>query len=165
VRFKRVFSLLAIISLSGLFACDFFPGSVYKMRQTMRTWSVMDAQSSPVCTLVGTYTFRYDVEVPDFNVTSILKLKPENRQDREFLPTQAYLGWDLNGSPFYQINYDLNNSGRGRTRLRDQPGWFFNADDEIDTWFCIQDGILPMHTKVDYGKRMRFHRESSQQSR
>ena len=47
MRFKRVFSLLAIISLSGLFACDFYPGSSYRTRQTMRTWDPLDAQSEP----------------------------------------------------------------------------------------------------------------------
>ncbi len=160
MRFKRVFSLLAIISLSGLFACDFFPGSMYRTRQTWRTWTVMDATSAPDCMLVGSYTFTQDVRVPQYDVKSSLKLTAEFRQDREFLPTQASVRYDLNGGFLSQINYELNPAGRARTRLQDQPGIFFSTGDVLDAWFCIQDGSLFIHTKVDFRKDMRFDREA-----
>ena len=159
---KRAFSLLAMISLLGLFACDFFPGSSYNMRQSVRTWSVLDAQSEPDCILVGTYTLRQDLNVPDFNVSSNLRFRTENREDQEFLPSRASLQWDLNDSFFYQIDYDLDRRGRGRGRLRNQEGWSLNADDVLDTWLCIPNGIIPMHTRVDYRMNWRFHRQEYQ---
>ena len=112
--------------------------------------------------LVGTYTLRQDLYVPDFNLKSNLRFRPENRQDREFLPLQASLQWDLNDSFFYQVDYHLDRAGRGRARLRDQEGWSLNADDVIDTWLCIPNGIIPMHTRVDYRMNWRFHRMERQ---
>lgn len=160
---REFFSLLAIISLSGLFACDFYPGSAYKTSQTMRTWIELDAQSEPACMLVGSYRFTQPLQIPNFNLTSKLRLRPENRQDREFLPIQASLQYHLNDQLFYQVNYDLNRSARATTRLRRQSGGFFDTDDVVDTWFCIQDGFMPIHTRVDWSKNMRFLRESAQQ--
>jgi hypothetical protein len=157
--FKRVFSLLAIISLSGMFACDFYPGSTYRTRQTWRTWLVLDATSAPVCSLVGTYTLTQDLQGPGFGIRSSLSLRPEFKQDRDFLPNQASLQWELNGQFLYQINYDLNNSGRAKTRSHNQPGISLNDGDVIDTWFCLENGIMPMHTRVDWRKNMRFERE------
>ena len=161
MRFKRAFSLMAIISLSGLFACDFFPGSRYQTRQTLRVWTPWDAQSEPVCRSVGAYRFTQDLEVPDWSARWRLSLRPEERQDRDNLPTQAWIQYDLNDQFFHQINFDLNR-GRGSSQVRDQVGFSFNTDDILEMYLCFQDGFVPAETTVDYKENVRFLRIQQQ---
>ena len=161
MRLKRAFALLAIISLSGLFACDFYPGSSYQTRQSMRTWAVLDAQSGPACLPLGSYTFTQDLMVPDWNGNWRLSLRPLNRQDRNNLPLQTWIQYDLNDQFFFQVNFDLK-SGRGSSRVWNQAGINFNSNDRLDMWFCAGDGFIPIETRVDWSERLRFPRLTQQ---
>ena len=80
MRIRTALAALATIAVTGLVACDFFPGSKYNTRQTMRTWIFMNPDD---CLSVGQYTFTQDVTLPQFDLRSSIKLTPENRDDRE----------------------------------------------------------------------------------
>jgi hypothetical protein len=123
----------------------------------MRTWDPLDARIEPACLPFGSYTFDQHVTVPDWSGNWRLSLRPLDRQDRENLPSQIWIQYDLNDSFFHQINFEMN-SGRGRSRLRDQAGVSFNIDDKLEMFFCAQDGFVPAETKVDWSESLRFLR-------
>ncbi|MFQ5416918.1 MAG: hypothetical protein ACE5FL_07710 [Myxococcota bacterium] len=161
MRCTNLSVLLAVLMMSGLLACDFYPGSRYRSQNSVRTWTSISGGN---CLLAGSYTFRQDLQVPEFSGIEGIRLRPESKDDIDSLPQQVSIQYDLNSSFFLQTDFELNPRGRGRFRHRKTGPFSFNDGDVLDWWFCADDGVIPIHTRVDHFKSVRFRRDSQSNS-
>jgi hypothetical protein len=157
VRLATPLRFLLVISLLALVGCDWLPGSQLRWSHSVRTWEEL---TSGECLTLGTYIWAINASTPPFRGTTSLKVRPEFKDQREFLPTNLDLNWYLNDAltPTYQQAFELKN---GRAKLREEVGvtWSYLAGDELRYEICVGGGTLPLHSEIGYSLRWKFDKD------
>ena len=141
---SRPFVLALVIALVLPLGCDWPPGSSASWSQTVRTWVPL---SSGQCLTLGSYTFAVGAVWPAFDVKASLKMKTDDKDDQEFLPSYFQINYRLNDTPIYQQEFDLKN-GKGSSSQSHPSGWTFEADDELSYQICQDGGYIPFGTQI-----------------
>jgi len=158
VRFTTPLALILVTSLLGLLACDWLPGSQARWSHTVRTWEQLD-DINP-CLTLGAYTWAIDASTPPFRGTTSLKIRPQFKDQREFLPTNIDLNWYLNDvlTPVYSQQFDVKN---GRAKLKEDVPvtWSYSAGDVLTYQICVGGGTLPIQSELTYSLKWKFAKD------
>jgi hypothetical protein len=157
VRLATPIRFLLVTSLLALVGCDWVPGSQLRWSHSVRTWEEL---TSGECLNIGVYTWAIDASIPPFKGTSSLKIRPPNKDQREFLPTNLDINWYLNDAltPFYSQEYDVRN---GRAKLREEVGvtWSYLAGDDLRYEICVGGGTLPIQSELGLSLKWKFDKD------
>ena len=158
MRFATPIKFLLLVSLLGLLACDWVPGSQLRWSHSVRTWEQLDDVNP--CLTLGTYVWAINASTPPFRGTTSLKIRPEFKDQKEFLPTNLDLNWYLNDAltPYYSQQFELKN---GNAKLREEVDvtWNFLAGDELRYEICVGGGTLPIQSELSLSLKWKFDKD------
>ena len=116
---RRTMAIIVVLAiLPGFIACDFSSGSRARWGGSVTAWTAIAAGG---CFLYGSYFFETAMVVPAFLLLSKLRLRHENRADREQFPDRVELIWEqFRGSLLIATVLtvlDLSSRGSGKNKM------------------------------------------------
>ncbi len=154
------FFCIALAIAVGL-GCDLTPGSKYDHRFSVETWDPIDGGN---CLAIGTYVMGLDLSWNPAQGKSQIRLTPEFKQDRDFLPDGLELRYTLRRGmstlPLYNLFYQLN-KGKGKTDFILSPMTLLQGD-EIDVEACNLGALsstIPIHTRIDWRMSLKIDKD------
>ena len=156
---RRTMAIIVVLAiLPGFIACDFSSGSRARWGGSVTAWTAIAAGS---CFLYGSYFFETAMVLPSFLLLSRLKLRHENRADREQFPNQAQLLWEQVRSSLVIASVltvlDLSSRGSGKNKM-EVPQMDFQQGDQLRMTICALGGTIAVLTLIQLIMVLRFAR-------
>ena len=155
MKIRTTIAALLVLAAAVLLGCEFERGSKYSWSASILLWDPIDDQLGGCNTLIGTYEFQQDFIFPAGDVKTAIKLSPQDKEDREFLPQFLDLRFEVNDVFQYQINYDMK-KGKGKASQPQNFDWTYNIGDHIDMYICTNGGDIPAMTELDIKTQWKF---------